>query len=214
MTQLNRETATIKVRYNHIAPIYGAIELITERIPVREWRWEFWSWVPQGRVLEVGVGTGTNFSYHPDWVQVVGVDLSDQMLTRARQKAEKMRYAIELHKMDVQQLEFPDHSFDAAVATFVFCSVPHPIRALRELTRVVKPGGQILLLEHVRIDHPIIIGKLMDLLDPLVVRLMGSHINRRIVELVQQAGLKLERVEELTAAGLIKLIIAESSLDS
>jgi ubiquinone/menaquinone biosynthesis C-methylase UbiE len=110
--------------------------------------------------------------------------------------------------MDAQRLDFPDDSFDAAVATFVFCSVPDAVRGLRELGRVVKPRGQILLLEHVRINEPKFIGKTMDLLDPVVVRLMGPHINRRTEQNVRRAGLKVERVEALAPLDLVKLIVA------
>ncbi|MFC2046431.1 SAM-dependent methyltransferase, partial [Chloroflexota bacterium] len=93
-------------------------------------------------------------------------------------------------------------------ATFVFCSVPDAVRGLRELGRVVKPEGRIFLLEHVRINQPEAVGKVMDLLDLLVVRLMGPHINRRTEENVRQAGLKVERVEYLAPLDLVKLIVA------
>ena len=140
---------------------------------------------------------------------MTGVGLSDRMLEQARQRAEKLGHAVELQEMDAQQLDFPDDSFDAAVATFVFCSVPDPVRGLRELSRVVKPGGQITLLEHVRIDRPGIVGKLMDLFDPLVVRIMGAHINRHTAENVRRAGLEVERVEDVAPLGLVKLIVAQ-----
>ncbi len=86
--------------------------------------------------------------------------------------------------------------------------MPDPVQGLRELGRVVKPNGQIVLLEHVRIDRPGLIGKLMDLLDPLVVRVMGAHISRRTAETVRRAGLEVERVEDLAPRGLVKLIVA------
>ncbi|MBI4674554.1 MAG: class I SAM-dependent methyltransferase [Chloroflexi bacterium] len=108
---------------------------------------------------------------------------------------------------DVQQLGVPDNSFDTAVATFVFCSVPDPVRGLRELNRVVKRGGKILLLEHVRIDRPIL-GRIMDGLNPLIVRLWGANINRRTIENVQRAGLCIEQVEHLGPMGMVKLIRA------
>ena len=75
----------------------------------------------------------------------------------------------------------------SAIATFVFCSVPDPVLGLREMARVIKAGGRIVLLEHVRSEERLL-GCLMDLLDPLVVRLMGSHINRRTVENARRAG--------------------------
>jgi phosphatidylethanolamine/phosphatidyl-N-methylethanolamine N-methyltransferase len=203
-----RETARTQVRYDRIAPIYDAMEWVTEAAAFQKWRPKLWSLVPAGRLLEVGVGTGKNFPCHPDWAEVVGIDISPRMLAQARRKAEEMDYDIELHQMDAQQVDFPENSFDGAVATFVFCSVPDAEQGLRELARVVKPNGQIILLEHVRINQPGFIGKLMDWLDPLVVRLMGPHINRRTAETVEQVGLELEQVGELAPLGLVKLIMA------
>lgn len=167
-----------------------------------------WDLVPAGHVLEVGVGTGKNFRYHPAGADVTGIDLSERMLEEARRQADRLGRSIELHEMDAQQLAFSAASFDAAAATFVFCSVPDPVRGLRELGRVVRPGGRIVLLEHVRLDRPGIVGKIMDVLDPLWVRIMGAHINRRTVENVRRAGLEIERVEDLGARGLVKLIVA------
>jgi phosphatidylethanolamine/phosphatidyl-N-methylethanolamine N-methyltransferase len=202
-----QETAKTRARYNRIAPFYDMMEGAAER-RFAPWRQQIWALVMGSRVLEVGVGTGKNLPYYPAVANVTAIDLSNHMLDRARQKAKKLGHPVELLEMDAQQLSFPDDAFDAAVATFVFCSVPDPLRGLRQLVRVVRPGGQVLLLEHVRIDRPGIAGLVMDVLDPLVVRVMGAHINRRTVETVQQAGLTVERVEDLAPLGLVKLIVA------
>jgi len=204
----DKATTRTKARYNRIAPVYDLMESIIERFSFRRWRERLWSQVDGNRILEVGVGTGKNSSYYPRGVQLTAVDLSDKMLERAQQRVQELD-KVDLCLMDAQRLAFPDAAFDAALATFVFCSVPDPVLGLQELGRVVRPGGQILLLEHVRVNKPMI-GKLMDLFDPFVVRLMGPHINRRTAENVKKAGLEIERVEELAPGGLVKLMVARA----
>jgi ubiquinone/menaquinone biosynthesis C-methylase UbiE len=123
------------------------------------------------------------------------------MLRRAEDKASKQRIKVHLQQMDVQHLEFED-TFDTVVATFVFCSVPDPVRGMREIERVCKPGGKVVLLEHV-LSANRLLGWLMNLANPLVVRAIGANINRATVENVSKGGLVVEQVTEL-AAGIFQ----------
>lgn len=206
---IDRQTVATKARYNRIAPVYDLMEWFTERSAFQEWRQDLWSRLPDGRILEVGVGTGKNIPYYPKGAQVTAIDLSEGMLAKARRRAADLGIDIDLRLMDVQRLAFAQGTFDAAVATFVFCSVPIPVKGLRELGRAVKPGGDIWLLEHVRINKPVV-GPLMDLANPLVVRIMGANINRQTVENVKRAGLHILNVEDLKG-DLVKLIHARAS---
>ncbi|HET6460680.1 MAG TPA: class I SAM-dependent methyltransferase [Syntrophales bacterium] len=136
--------AQTKARYNRIAPYYDIIEFFSERT-FGGWRQRLLSHA-MGKIVEVGVGTGKNFPYYPKGVDITGIDIAEKMLPRARKRADGLGLAINLIEGDVQALSFPDNSFDTAVATFVFCSVPDPVLGLKELRRVVKPEGEVLLL--------------------------------------------------------------------
>ena len=201
-------TKTTQARYNRLAPVYDLMEWVTECSAFQGWRRDLWSRLPPGRILEVGVGTGKNMPYYPEDAKVTAIDLSEGMLSRAKQRAEILGIDADLRLMDVRRLAFPKGTFDAAVATFVFCSVPLPVKGLQELGRAVKPGSELWFLEHVRIDKPVI-GPLMDLANPLVVRMMGANINRQTVENVKRAGLTILEVEDLSG-DLVKLIHARA----
>lgn len=202
-------TALTRARYQRISPIYDKIEWLMEG-RFRPWREKLWQYVCGPQLLEVGVGTGKNIEFWPLNCKITAIDLTPGMLEIARQRAKSLnREDVDLRLGDVQHLEFPSAIFDTVVATFVFCSVPDPIQGLREIGRVVRPSGQILLLEHVRIDRPVI-GRLMEILAPLIVRLNGANINRRTVENVRAAGLQIDRVEDLDDMGMFKLIFARS----
>jgi ubiquinone/menaquinone biosynthesis C-methylase UbiE len=201
------ETQATQQRYDRLAPLYDAMEVVVERAAFSQWRRRLWASVGGKRVLEVGVGTGKNLPYHPDGSQVTAIDLSRRMMAQAQQRAHRARLATQLIQADAQHLPFATAAFDAAVATFVFCSVPDAVQGLGEAKRVVRRGGQVLLLEHVRVNAPLI-GPLMDLLDPISARLMGPHIARRTAENVAKAGLSIEKVEELAPGALVKLIHA------
>jgi ubiquinone/menaquinone biosynthesis C-methylase UbiE len=204
--EARRLSEITRKRYNRIAPVYNLMEWFVERATFKPWRKLLWSRIEDGSILEIGVGTGKNIPFYPSSSYMTAVDLSDGMMSHAKRQAEDLAKPVNFHQMDVQSLTFPDNSFDTAMATFVFCSVPQPVVGLEELKRVVKPGGDIWLLEHVRVNKPVI-GLLMDILNPIIVRIMGANINRQTVKNVEAAGLNVLEVENLKG-DLVRLIHA------
>ncbi len=149
----------------------------------------------RGRTLHVAAGTGNDFKYFPPGMDITAIDISPLMLERAKRKAAAYRGTIVLRQADVTALDFADESFDTVTTVCTFCSVPRPIAGLRELYRVLRPGGRILMFEHVRSAiGPI--GIMLDLMTPFT-RRVGPELNRDTVGNVQKAGFRLRRVENV-----------------
>ena len=199
---------TAQRRYDRQARFYDYMEAPWELLIYRGLRRQLSADVQGTTILEVGVGTGRNLPYHPNGSRMIAVDLSPRMLRRAAGRARQLGSDVDLLLADAQRLPFRDEAFDAGVATFVFCSVPEPVAGLQELNRVIRGGGRVHLLEHVRAANPLI-GRLMDLLNPLWVRLTGSNINRDTVSNVARAALEIDSVES-RSLGLMKLIHASA----
>lgn len=199
-------TARTRARYERIAPLYDAMDAIAERA-FSDWREQLWSLVKGPRVLEVGVGTGKNMPYYPADVQVTAIDLTPGMVQRAQRRAGQLDLEVEVQLGDAQNLEFAAATFDEVVTTCVFCSVPDPLLGLEEVARVTKPGGRLLMLEHVRASEPLL-GAAMDVVNPVAVRIMGANINRETVSNVSRSPWNVERVEDLGLGDIFKLIVA------
>ncbi len=204
MADLNA-TRTVQKRYRRIASVYDKQEALPERLLFARLRRSLWSRVKGQTVLEVGAGTGKNAAYYPAEARTIATDLVPEMAARAARRIAESKVRADVALMDAQALAFKDGSFDTVIATFVFCSVPDPVTGLQELRRVLRPGGQLLLLEHVRAEQPPV-GTLMDLLNPIATRVMGANINRRTVDNVRAAGFEVTGVEK--HAGIIRLIEA------
>ena len=159
--------------------------------------------VPENsRTLEVGAGTGLNFPYYPRATSGVASVLSGAMIEIAQEKSRPP--GVHLVHSSASALTFPNAFFDAALATLVFCSVASPQKSFAELRRVVRPGGVIALLEHVRPDG--LLGFIFDLLSIFTTALFDDHFNRRTADEARRAGLLSLRIER-RAFGIIQLIV-------
>lgn len=199
------ETDRVRAIYNRIAHRYDPVIAVAERLLFRGGR----QWVcaqAAGRVLEVGIGTGRNLPcYRPD-VQLTGVELSPAMLSRAAARAQALHRTVDLRVADAEQLPFPDASFDTVTATLTLCSIPDDQAAVRQMARVLRPGGRLLLLDHVA--SPLLpVATAQRLLDPLLVRLAGDHLLREPDQAVRAAGLV---IDELTRSklGIVARLVA------
>ncbi|WP_182200966.1 class I SAM-dependent methyltransferase [Paraliobacillus salinarum] len=196
-------TETIKKRYDRVSKIYDSMDAMIKE----SWRKGLLKNI-SGNVLEVGIGTGANLPFYSGDLHLTGIDFSPGMLARVKQKADKLEltYPVTLMEMNAQQMDFPDNTFDFVVATCVYCSVPDPIEGLKEMRRVCKPEGKILLLEHMRSDNELV-GKVMDVLNPISVNMWGANINRRTMNNIKKADLVIEEQEHLFSTIVRKIIV-------
>src|SRR4029453_6936556 len=146
---------------------------------------------PGQHVLEVGIGTGLNLPPFPPRRRVAGIDLSEEMLRKAKERVREFGMSnVPLRAMDATVMDFPENEFDSAVATYTISAVPDPVGVLREMRRVVKPGGNIVVLNHFRSERRVM-GRLEDMVAPVCTRL-GWKSTLPLEPLLAQVGLKPE----------------------
>jgi ubiquinone/menaquinone biosynthesis C-methylase UbiE len=164
-----------------------------------------------GEVLEVAIGTGRNLPFYPEGIRLTGVDFSPAMLELARRQADQLGRKVDLRLGDAQALELPDASFDTVVCTLSLCAIPDERRAVAEMKRVLRPGGQLLLLDHVA-GGPRWVRALQWLLE-LVTRPLGEeHLRRRPLLQVQAEGFQIRR-RERSKLGMVERLTARKPLD-
>lgn len=205
VSKAENETARVRQRYDREASRYD------ESIAVAE-RWFFKGgreWVAsqaKGEALEIAIGTGRNLAYYPPDVTLTGIELSPAMLAIARQRAQALGRTIDLQVGDAQMLPFPDGRFDTVVCTLALCTIPQPRQALEEAWRVLRPGGRLLLLEHVRSPSwPV--RALQHVLEPLSVRFGADHLLREPLEDAQAVGFQIEQLER-SSWGISERLVA------
>jgi ubiquinone/menaquinone biosynthesis C-methylase UbiE len=160
----------------------------------------------KGEVLELAVGAGANFPFYPSGIQLTAADFSGAMLAKARQAAAHYRINSTFICSDIEELSFPDHSFDTIVSTLSFCSYARPLPVLQRLSQWCRPGGQILLMEHGISSNPAL-SLALKALNPLLYRIYGCHHTRDILSLVRESGLTINKVESHWQ-GMVHLIWA------
>ena len=160
----------------------------------------------KGDVLELAAGTARNLPYYPAGVRVTGVELSPEMAELGRKRAEELGREIEMLVGDAEALDFPDQSFDTVVCTYGLCTIPDDAAAVREAKRVLRPGGRILLAEHVRSPNPVV-RTIQRVLEPFAHRFGGDHLLREPLDHLAQEGFLVEKVKR-SKAGWVELVLA------
>lgn len=199
------ETERVRRIWEKEAPRYDRGIRLAERLLFGDGR----AWIcsrASGDVLEVGVGTGRNLPFYPDGVRLMGIDLSPAMLAIARERARRLGPAADLREGDAQALSFPDQSFDSVVCTLALCSIPDDRRAIAEMKRVLRPGGRLLLLEHVAGSSPVV-RALQWALERLSLRFQGDYLLRRPVRHLQAEGFAIE-VDQRSKWGIVERLVA------
>jgi ubiquinone/menaquinone biosynthesis C-methylase UbiE len=189
------ETERVRRIWEKLAPRYDKDIMRFEKILFSGGR----EWVcsqARGEVIDIGVGTGRNLEHYPKGIRLTGIDISAPMLDIARHRASRLGREVDLREGDAQALEFANANFDTVVFTLSLCSIPDDGKAISEAKRVLRPGGQLLLLEHVASPRWLV-RTVQRLLDWITVRTVGDHLVRDPLVHVQAQGFAVERMDRL-----------------
>ncbi|MEE8423389.1 MAG: methyltransferase domain-containing protein [Thermodesulfobacteriota bacterium] len=162
---------------------------------------------PGDNILDVGVGTGLSLPVYPDFCKVTGIDLSDQMLGKARNKAKKLGLSnIQLQQMDAMNIEFPDNSFDKVFLSHVVSVVPDPRKTIDEVKRVCKPGGNIVIVNHFQSPNKFV-AKIEDFITPVCKRL-GWRTDLSLADLLRESGLRVAKTYKIKKIDFWSIVFA------
>jgi phosphatidylethanolamine/phosphatidyl-N-methylethanolamine N-methyltransferase len=201
---------SIKRAYAVVSPVY---DLIFNRIffPGRVEALKLLGIGPEDRILEVGIGTGLNLPLYPTLRQLVGIDISGQMLRKARERVRELKTSfVSLAVMDAMQMGFHDNSFDHVLATYVISVVPNPIQVLREIRRVCRPKGQIIILNHFKSEHPIM-GRIEGFVAPLITRTGLFKPDLQLTPLLDHVGLVPDQIRRVNLFSGWRLVQCSNS---
>lgn len=206
---MGAETERVEAIYDEIAPRWDASVGRTERLLIGKRMRAAVADQLQGDVLEIGTGTGATLHQlagNDRITSFTGIDLSQGMLDRAQQVAAGLPFPVDLRQMDATRLDFPAASFDTVTVSLTLCTVPDPAATLREMARVCRPDGRIVLLEHVLSPNPVV-GWFLRRLSPAQERMLGCHLDRPTNHLVRDLGFQVER-DDSRFFGIFHLIVA------
>jgi ubiquinone/menaquinone biosynthesis C-methylase UbiE len=158
-----------------------------------------------GEVLEIAIGTGLNLPFYPDDVTLTGIDISDKMLEAARLRADTLQRKVDLRKGDAHQLEFEDGTFDTVVCTLSMCAIPDVDRAMHEIRRVLRPGGRLVMVDHVESPNWILRG-IQGIIERFSIPSAGEHQRRRPIKNVRSAGFVISESERLKGGHVERLV--------
>ncbi len=198
---------TIK-KYNRNAKFYDSFSKRSEKRWFSKWKKQF---LPplEGKVLEVGIGTGKSMEYYNDEVKVIGIDFSKEMLKKAKERLTKLhKKNIILKQMDVENLKFKDNSFDYVVTSCVFCSVPNPVKGLKEIRRVLKPTGKLIMIEHV-LSKNLLIAFIEHIHNPITKLFMGVNISRNTKQNILDSGMKITQDKNLAMYDVFRKFVVK-----
>jgi ubiquinone/menaquinone biosynthesis C-methylase UbiE len=191
MSEPNLTQREISQKYNRFARWYDWVEGIPEVLGVNRLRQRVVQGA-SGEVLEVAIGTGKNLPYYPSGCRITGVDTSTEMLAIARRRASRLQLDLSLLVTNAEALPFADETFDTVLSSLSTCTFPDAVGALREMARVCRPMGKVLLLEHGRSDREWL-ARFQDRTADRHAKQLGCHWNRNSLDLVRRAGLKINK---------------------
>lgn len=194
-----------KEKYSKLSKVYDWVE---ERLPMGSYKKEAVALL-NGKILELGIGSGANLKLYKKEMDITGIDFSRGMLNLAEEKVKKLNlHNVKLIEMDIENMNFKDNSFDSIISTCVFCTVPNPEKGLAEVYRVLKPGGKVVFLEHMKSEN-FIICLMLRILNVLIYPILGTSLLRETEKNIRKVGFLKISSKNLMMKDVLRLIVAE-----